>query len=476
MFISKTKHRKGSLLMDTIIQHFYEKITSELEKEVENIFIEGKVDITQVINTVKDNLDELGCSIVKEFLERCDTKIKESKERKKHWVVQQKGMKKTLITVFGEVKYFRVYYKSKGDKGFTYLLDDIVGIERYQRIDNGLTSKIIELASDHSYQKSADLAVKRVKISRETVKNKIRKLGEIDNRELEEKKDKKKKVKRLYVEADEDHIALQHGSKKTISRLIYVHEGLEKINKTRNKLKNVKYFSGLYKNKVEDLWLEVIDYIDETYDIDEIEIIYLAGDGAKWIKEGLNWLPKAKYVLDRYHLNKYVLKATGHLPKIKFYLWEGLNECDIDKVKLIFKEIIKNTRKKTKLKAVKESRKYILSNWGGIVRYGKDPYALGCSAEGHINHILSHRFSSRPFPGAEQMSRMRAFKFNGGKVQDIYKLIRKKKKNKRFEIKTEKIFKRSKTKNLYPEAKEVLPTLKSGKVNGTYRAIKASAF
>jgi len=116
--------------MDTIIQHFYEKITSELEKEVENIFIEGKVDITQVINTVKDNLDELGCSIVKEFLERCDTKIKESKERKKHWVVQQKGMKKTLITVFGEVKYFRVYYKSKGDKGFTYLLDDIVGIER----------------------------------------------------------------------------------------------------------------------------------------------------------------------------------------------------------------------------------------------------------------------------------------------------------------------------------------------------------
>jgi len=102
-------------------------------------------------------------------------------------------MKKTLIKVFGEVKYFRVYYKSKGDKRFTYLLDDIVGIKRYQRMDNGLTAKIIELASDHSYQKSADLAVKNLKISRETVKNKIRKLGEIDNRELEEKKIKKRK-------------------------------------------------------------------------------------------------------------------------------------------------------------------------------------------------------------------------------------------------------------------------------------------
>jgi len=466
--------------MDIIIQQFYEKVTSELEKQVEKIFIEGDGDITEVINTVQDNLDELGCNIIKEFLEECDQKIKESTERKKHWVVQQKDMEKTLITVFGEVKYFRVYYKSKVDKRFTYLLDDIVGIKRYQRMDNGLTSKIIELASDHSYQKSADLAVKGVKISRETVKNKIRKLGEIDNRELEEERKEKKKVKRLYVEADEDHIALQHDGKSTISRLIYVHEGLERVNKTRNKLKNVKYFSGLYKNNVEDLWLEVIDYIDDNYDVEKIETTYLAGDGAGWIKEGLNWLPRPKYVLDRYHLNKYVLKATGHLPKIRFWLWEGLNECDIDKVKEIFKEIIKNTKKETKLKAVKESRVYILSNWGGIVRYYKDPYALGCSAEGHISHILSQRMSSRPLGwsilGAEQMSRMRAFKFNGGKAEDIYKLIKQKKKDKKIEIKTERIFKRSKTKNLYPEAKEVLPALKSGKVNGTYRAIKAYAF
>ena len=226
--------------MDIIIQQFHKKITSELEKQIEKIFIEGNSDITEVINTLKDCLDELGSNIIKNFLEECDQRIKESTERKKNWVVQQTGMKKTLITVFGEVKYFRVYYKSKGDKGFTYLLDDIVGIERYQRMDNGLTAKIIELASDHSYQKSADLAVKNLKISRETVKKQDKKAGRDRQSRIRRKKDKKKKVKRLYVEADEDHIALQHGNKKTISRLIYVHEGLERVNKTRNKLKNVK--------------------------------------------------------------------------------------------------------------------------------------------------------------------------------------------------------------------------------------------
>jgi len=57
-----------------------------------------------------------------------------------------------------------------------------------------------------------------------------------------------------------------------------------------------------------------------------------------------------------------------------------------------------------------------------------------------------------------------------------YKLIRQKKKDKRIGIKTERIFKRSKTKNLYPEAKEVLSALNNGKVSGTYRAIKAYAF
>ncbi|NLM63595.1 MAG: ISLre2 family transposase, partial [Mollicutes bacterium] len=63
---------------------------------------------------------------------------------------------------------------------------------------------------------------------------------------------------------------------------------------------------------------------------------------------------------------------------------------------------------------MKEARKYILENWAGIKIYKEDPYALGCSAEGHVSHVLSERMSSRPLgwsrQGAEQMARLRAFK------------------------------------------------------------------
>jgi len=466
--------------MNNIIQHFHEKITSELGKEVENIFLNGEGDITKIINLVKENLDELGCKILKAVLEDLDQMIKESAERKKNWVVQQSEMKKTLITVFGEVQYFRVYYKSKGDQGFTYLVDDIVGIERYQRLDEGLTAKMVALTSDFSYQKSVELAVSGVKLSRQTAKNKIRQVGEIDNSELDEEVEEKRKVKRLYVEADEDHIALQHGKKKTITRLVYVHEGVEKVSKTRNKLKSPKYFSGLYKNRVEDLWLEVIDYIYDNYELDEIETIYLAGDGAEWIKAGLHWLPKVKYILDRYHLNKYVTKATGHRPKMRFKLWEALNECDLEQVEEVFAAIIEDAEKETKLNTVKKSRHYILSNWSGIVRYREDPNAMGCSAEGHVSHILAHRMSSRPMgwsiPGAEQMSRLRAFKFNGGTAANICKLLKRNKKEKVIELQTQKMIKRKTGRSLYAEPKEVMPAIKRGLVDGTYRAVKAYAF
>ncbi len=39
--------------MNNIIQHFHEKITFELGKEVENIFLNGEGDITKIINFLR---------------------------------------------------------------------------------------------------------------------------------------------------------------------------------------------------------------------------------------------------------------------------------------------------------------------------------------------------------------------------------------------------------------------------------------
>ncbi|MFW6135169.1 MAG: ISLre2 family transposase [Elusimicrobiota bacterium] len=462
--------------MDTIIQHFGEKITTELKKVLDEIFLSGNGDISEVVETLNNVFSAYGCKIIKHILEESDEIIREAAGRKKNWVIKQRDMEKGLITEFGEVSYKRTYYESKGDKGYTYLVDDHFGIDRYQRIDKNLTAKMIAYSKDHSYQRSADLAVKKVNLTRQTVKNKIRKLGEVDNRNLN-KVEGKKEIKRLYVEADEDHIALQKG-KNTIVKLVYVHEGIKKSG-SRNQLKNAHYFSGLY-GDVEELWLEVLDYIDANYKLDKIETIYLAGDGASWIIEGLKWLPHSRYVLDRYHLNKYVLQATGHMPQERPRIWKALNDFAYHKTDQILKEIINKTEKETKKEAVKESRRYILGNWSGIEIYKKDPHALGCSAEGHVSHVLSARMSSRPLgwskKGGDQMARLRAFKYNGGHKSDIRELLDKKKKVKKLRLQTEQILKKGSKRSLHSNPKETIPALKKGKVTGLFKALKAVAY
>ncbi len=48
---------------------------------------------------------------------------------------------------------------------------------------------------------------------------------------------------------------------------------------------------------------------------------------------------------------------------------------------------------------------------------------LGCSAEGHVSHVLASRMSTLPMgwskKGAGQMARLRAYKYNKGKMIDL---------------------------------------------------------
>jgi hypothetical protein len=128
-------------------------------------------------------------------------------------------------------------------------------------------------------------------------------------------------------------------------------------------------------------------------------------------------------VLDRYHLSKYVTQATAHMGYTTPIMWDYINAGDRNSVKELFKVIISTTDQETKRTAVEEARRYILGNWKGIMRQYDTDY-IGCSAEGHVSHILSSRLSSRPMGwskvGVDQMSRLRVFVANGGNVYDIF--------------------------------------------------------
>jgi hypothetical protein len=351
------------------IQHFGEFGIKKIEEKVKDFIINRK-DLADLVFGLQEDIFELGRNIIQEVIEDIDENLRISGVRKKEWEIVRKDTA-SILSSFGTLKYGKTYFKPKKGGKREYLVDNIVGIDPHDKISADVVINATEEAIESSYKKGGLKASYVEEITKQTVMNIIHTI-EVEQPAVEVSE--KKEIKILYIEADEDHVALQGKNIKkenkekarriSMPRLVYVHEGIdtEKSTRKRKVLKNTRYFGGEYK-KSEELWLEVAEYIEEVYKMDSVEVIYLSGDGAAWIKQGLGWIPKSKFVLDNYHLNKYIKEATAHLEDeaITQGLRDGLDEADKDLVKRVFDKILEKTLTETKQNAVKEARKYMLN-------------------------------------------------------------------------------------------------------------------
>lgn len=393
-------------------------IIRSFEENFEKMLTERK-DISEFVVEIKKTLDQVGTILAKEALEMMDSLVKGDSRRKQCWHVHEKAAPNTLATIFGEVHYQRTYYKHKTEKECRYLSDELMGIDSYDKMDVSLKARLIEEAIDTPYARSGRKAAETLEISSQSVMNAIRELGPVSNNEVKITRSKET-PKILYIEADEDHAALQTGGCAE-PKLVYVHEGKKQIGKERWQLQNPRYFGGMYKES-EELWNEVADYIDQAYDYEQIEKIYLSGDGASWIKTGAAIINKSIFVLDRYHLNKAVKTAGAHIENAEREIWRAIKNEGKEYIKVVFETILDATETEAKVQAVKEAKTYIMNHWENIKHHYSKDYS-GCSAEGHISHIYSDRLSSRPLgwsrEGVDQMARLRVFAANGGNLFDL---------------------------------------------------------
>ena len=119
------------------------------------------------------------------------------------------------------------------------LLDRILGLEKHERIAEDAHARILEEAVQTSYRRGGeDACLEETWVSKQAVMEKIHSL---EFPQGWTPPAKKKILDYLYIEADEDHIALQYRDKKgdlkkdengrknnnAITKLIYVHEGIE---------------------------------------------------------------------------------------------------------------------------------------------------------------------------------------------------------------------------------------------------------
>jgi hypothetical protein len=412
--------------MENILHDFNKKVISLVTNYLMNSIADGG--LSNFTDDLVKEFAELGSKTAEFIINYAEEIIFKLKERKMDFESLEKD-NRTIITIFGEVNFRRRYYQDKETKEKIYLLDQFLQLEPNQRMLVNVRERLIKEAIESSYKKAGETAAYGIEISKETVMHEIESL-DLETEIIETKIENKKQVKTLYVIADEDHVHLQKGGIEE-PRVVIVYDNI--ISKgNRIELKNKRHFGGIYTKKIDDLWEEVMTYIENSYDTDYLERIYLSGDGANWIKTGKEWLIKSVYVLDEFHMKKAVNGIVGRITKTnkkekelqKKELRTYLRRLDFVKFKEKCYEILEEEMEKSTRKRKEDLMNYILNNAEGIRNLYKNEKALhGCSAEGHVSHIYSDRMSSRPMgwkkENVNNMSKLRLLREDKIEVKEI---------------------------------------------------------
>jgi hypothetical protein len=284
----------------------------------------------------------LGCEIMKEVLEAYDWNLAVHRDRT---VYRHKGLRKTVTkTIMGEVEYKRAVYTHTNEDGVNkcvFLLDEEMGLEGSGCLSGIMQELIANACCDGTYRSAAKMISEMTgqSISHTAVWNVIQAIGEELGEsekvtaEKVEKGETKGNIESKVLFEEQDGIWLkmqgesrkEHGANKEM-KLAIAYDGANEIGKDRFELTNkvaCANFEG-----VTNFHKRKEGAIASVYNIDEIEMRFLNGDGAEWIKYSVND-STTHFQLDPFHRNK-AIKTYVKDPVKQTLLFELLHKHQID--------------------------------------------------------------------------------------------------------------------------------------------------
>jgi hypothetical protein len=258
-----------------------------------------------------------GVKLLETIISQIDLKISYNRDRKKY---RDKGLRKSVIkTVMGEVEYSRRVYevKEKGKKEYHYLADELLGLKNgVGSISENLCEKIVKAVCEEPYRKVAERlsGLGNQSLSHQGVWNVVQVLGkrvsaEEKSASLRAKRNEGRgeaETKVLFEEHDGIYLRLQGKSRKKRGsqaemKVGIAYSGWKKTGKDRYNTTHKVAYAGFDAASV--FYAGKEGAISDYYNVDEIEMRILNGDGASWIKSGVND-ENTYYQLDPYHRNR----------------------------------------------------------------------------------------------------------------------------------------------------------------------------
>lgn len=269
----------------------------------------------EIERQIQKKCNELGCSLLKAALENWDAELCAERDRAEY---RHKGKRKTVIkTLMGEVEYERTVYETRnaGIKSCVYLLDEAMGKHGSGFMSALLSEQIAKASCESSYRGAARSVSEMTgqTISHTAAWNVVQSLGErLDKEEIRASKSEgggTLETKLLFEEQDGIWLHLQGKSRKLHGKnremkLSIAYDGAKKAGKKRYELTNkvacANFESaGKFVKRKEGV-------ISKVYNVNEIEMRFLNGDGAEWIKNSITD-DTVHFQLDPFHRNKAVL-------------------------------------------------------------------------------------------------------------------------------------------------------------------------
>ena len=373
----------------------------------------------EILNDCKGSTREI-LQVIIQYMGR---ELREDKKGRKELglVIKEKDRPRRLLTALGQIDFTRDYYFDKKEGRHTAVLDQMLGIAKYERVGAAVGAALVSEATEVSYSKASDIVIGG-EVSRQTVHNQILKM---ETPEIEAGGEKRTATE-LHIHADEDHVHMQRpgkekGKQSRIVPLVTVTEGTEEESKGRNRTLRPVHFSDESLD-TRNLWKSVEGFIDKGYELEKMERICIHGDGGQWIRNGLKDLAQTVHVMDGFHFYKELRKISKLLPNrhVRVALTNALEKGDRRRADEYIQDLLEEELTEKETERIRKFAVYLLRNWDEIRRRLIEDSMPGSCTEGLVGHVLSERFSRDPLGWGERalgkLVMARIYRKNGGKL------------------------------------------------------------
>ena len=352
-------------------------------------------DLDVMAEAVLGDCKEASIQVMGELIRNMNEGFREDKQTRKDLglIIKEKDRSRSLLTALGQIDFSRDYFYDKGNSRYTCVLDQMLGIAKYERVSAAVSAALVTEAAKTSYARASDIVTNGA-VSRQSVHDQILKVDVPEVRPRTEKRT----VKELHVYADEDHAHMQKPGKKKGKQskmipLVTVTEGMYEQSKGRNRTINPMHF----------------------------EKVYIHGDGGQWIRNGLENITQAVHVIDGYHFMRELRSICRMLPhrNIRVTLLNALKKDDHRRADRYMQELLDEPLTEKEAKRIRDFAGYLFRFWEEIRRRIIEDIPGSCT-EAQVSHVLSERFSRDPLGWSEgplgKLVGVRVYLKDGGKL------------------------------------------------------------